>query len=188
MAPNLSHKFGKGLSPQEFVEGMTQNKEAFLDWYNRFEWTNEDDKSFFDSLKYRDDLRALIIAADWCGDVVRNIPVVFRALEATDMPVDMLIMEHHLEIMDQFLTMGGRSIPVVIFTDSGGAVLGTWGPRPKQVQEAMVAFKENNPDREAADYQNNLAETRKEIKRRYGEGTEYQAVIIKELHELISGF
>ncbi|WP_211749950.1 thioredoxin family protein [Paenibacillus sp. Marseille-Q4541] len=188
MAPNLSHKFGKGLPPEEFVQNMTQNQEAFRDWYNRFEWTNEEDKAFFESLNHRDDLRVLILAADWCGDVVRNIPVVFQALEITGIPTEVLIMENHLEVMDQFLTMGGRSIPVVIFADSGGHVLGTWGPRPAHVQEAMIQFKSENPDRENADYQNNLAETRKEIKRRYGEGTESQAVIISELRELISGF
>ena len=188
MAPNLSHKFGKGLSPEEFVSNMTQNQEAFQDWYQRFKWANAEDQAFFESLNYRDDLRVLILAADWCGDVVRNIPVVFQAMEITGIPTEVLIMENHLEIMDQFLTLGGRSIPVVIFADSGGHVLGSWGPRPAHVQEAMVQFKTENKDPEAADYQDKLTETRKEIIQRYGEGTEYQAAIIRELRELISGF
>lgn len=46
MAPNLSHKFGKGLPPEEFVSNMTQNQEAFQDWYHRFKWTNAEDKVF----------------------------------------------------------------------------------------------------------------------------------------------
>src|SRR5690606_32735057 len=126
--------------------------------------------------------------ADWCGDVVRNIPVVFHALEAAQMPVDVLIMEQHLDLMDQFLTMGGRSIPVVIFADTGGHVMGTWGPRPQHIQEVMVSFKQNNPDRNAADYEENLQAARKEIGARYGEGAEYQKFIIQELRDLISGF
>ncbi|GIQ61818.1 hypothetical protein PACILC2_03860 [Paenibacillus cisolokensis] len=86
------------------------------------------------------------------------------------------------------MTMGGRAIPIVIFADTGGHVLGQWGPRPKHVQEVMTQFKLNNPDREAPDYQEKLAETRKEMMRRYGEGTDYQAVIIKELRSLLESF
>ncbi len=188
MSKNLADKLGKGLTPKGFIAAMTKNQEAFQNWYDSFAWENEAEKAFFSSLQYRDDLRCLILAADWCGDVVRNIPVVFRALEETGMPVEVLIMEENLDVMDQFLTMGGRSIPVVIFVDTGGHVLGTWGPRPKHVQDVMIAFKQANPDRNAADYDDNLKVTRSEIIRQYGEGTGYQAVIVKELHALLSSF
>lgn len=185
---NLAEKLGKGISPAQFIEGMTKNKETFLGWSEQFQWADESDREYFESLNNRDDLRCLILMADWCGDVVRNVPVVLRALEVSGIPTEVLIMEEHLDTMDQFLTMGGRSIPIVIFTDTGGHVLGQWGPRPKHVQEAMIAFKQANPDREAPDYQDNLMETRKEIGRRYGEGTGYQAVIVKELRELLESF
>src|SRR5438309_438414 len=132
-AKNVSDKLDKGISPQQFIEGMTKNKEKLLEWYNAFEWSNEDDREFFASLSNRDDLRCLILSADWCGDCVRNVPVVFRALEDSGIPTEVLIMEEHLDTMDQFLTFGGRSIPVVIFADTGGLVLGQWGPRPKHV-------------------------------------------------------
>jgi hypothetical protein len=188
MAKQLADKLGKGLTPQQFIDSMTQNKEKFLEWQQRFEWKNEEDKAFFESLNNRDDLRCLILAADWCGDVVRNVPVVFRALEISGIPTEVLIMEQNLDVMDQFLTMGGRAIPIVIFTDTGGFVLGHWGPRPRHVQEVMTKFKTENPDREAPDYQEKLAAARKEMGIRYGEGTEYQQSIVKELRELISSF
>ena len=186
MAVNLAHKWHTGLSPEAFMAGMTKNKEQFQEWYDQFQWENDNTRAFFSSLNYRDDLRCLIIAADWCGDVVRNVPVVFQAMQEAGIPVQVLIMEDHLETMDQFLTMGGRSIPVVLFTDTSGAVLGQWGPRPKHIQEVMVKFKQNNPDREAADYQDNLNVARTEIKARYGEDAGYQAYIIQELREILS--
>ncbi|HZG57658.1 thioredoxin family protein [Paenibacillus sp.] len=188
MAKSLAHKIGQGLTPQGFIDAMTKNREAFLAWGEKFAWANEDDREYFESLNNRDDLRCLILAADWCGDVVRNVPVVFKALEHSGVPVEVLIQEEHMETMDQFLTLGGRSIPVVIFVDTGGFVLGTWGPRPKYIQEPMVKFKAENPDRDAPDYQEKLAETRKEIGARYGEGTEYQQLIVKELRSLIESF
>jgi len=186
--PNLSHKFGKGLSPQEFIDAMTKNQSEFQANYDHFAWPSEEDREFFESLNHRDDLRVLILAADWCGDVVRNIPVVFRALEISGVPTEVLIMENHPEVMDEFLTMGGRSVPVVIFADTGGHVLGQWGPRPQHVQEVMVEFKRNNPDREAADYQEKMAVARQEMLKRYGEGSESHPAILRELRELISGF
>jgi hypothetical protein len=188
MAANLYGKLNTGLKPQQFIEGMEKNKEKFLEWYDSFGWADESDRAYFDSLRNRDDLRCLILAADWCGDVVRNIPVVFRALENSGIPTEVLILEQNQDVMDQFLTMGGRAVPIVIFTDAGGYVLGHWGPRPAHVQEAMIAFKQANPDREAPDYQEKLTETRAEMGRRYGEGTGYHAVIVKELRELISSF
>jgi hypothetical protein len=187
MSKNLYSLLGAGLEPQQFIEGMTKNREKFQEWMDSFSW-QEEERAYFESLRNRDDLRCLILAAEWCGDVVRNVPVVLKALEPSGIPVRILIMEEHPEVMDQFLTMGGKAIPIVIFTDAGGYVLGHWGPRPKHVQEAMTAFKLANPDREAADYQEKLGEARQEMGRRYGEGTGYHRMIVSELRELISSF
>lgn len=185
---NVSQYFGKGLSPEQFMEGMEKNKEAFRSGYDQFVWSSEEDREFFESLNHRDDLRVLILAADWCGDVVRNVPVVFRALENSGIPTEVLILENHQALMDDFLTMGGRAVPIVIFADTGGHVLYHWGPRPAHVQQIMIAFKRENPDREADDYQEKIAVARKEMAGKYGEGTEVHPVIVQELRELISGF
>ncbi|WP_151737437.1 thioredoxin family protein ['Paenibacillus yunnanensis' Narsing Rao et al. 2020] len=185
---NVAAKFGQGLTPRQFVESMTKNQQAFEGWYEKFAWENESDREFFESLNHRDDLRVLILAADWCGDVVRNVPVVFRLMETAGIKTEVLILEEHQDLMDHFLTNGGRSVPVVIFADTGGYVLGRWGPRPAHVQGLMTAFKKENPDREAPDYEANMAEVRKAMGQAYGEGTESHAVIAAELRSLISGF
>ncbi|MGG4461615.1 thioredoxin family protein [Brevibacillus porteri] len=186
MGANVGHKFRTGLKPQAFVESMTKNQDTYQNWSDAFSWEDEQDRAFFASLQHRDDLRCLILAADWCGDVVRNLPVVLHALKETDMPVEMMVMEEHLDLMDEFLTMGGRAIPVVIFADTGGHVLAKWGPRPKHVQAVMTAFKQQNPDRNASDYEDKIKVARAEMLEQYGEGTGYQQVIVKELRELLS--
>ncbi|MNI51502.1 hypothetical protein D3C73_1062310 [compost metagenome] len=114
--------------------------------------------------------------------------MVFRILETAGIKTEVLILEENQELMDDFLTMGGRSVPVVIFADTGGYVLGHWGPRPEHVQSLMRAFKQENSDREAPDYDSKIAEVRKAMGQAYGEGTESHAVIVKELRSLISGF
>ena len=188
MSTNLADKLRTGLKPQQFIDSMEKNQELFLQMYNNFAWEHEEDRAFFESMNNRDDLRCLILAADWCGDVARNVPVVFRALEHSGIPVEVLILEQNLDVMDQFLTMGGRAVPIVLFTDTGGFVLGQWGPRPKHVQAVMTRFKQENPDREAPDYKDKIGEVRTEMLRQYGEGTAYQTVIVKELRELLSTF
>lgn len=188
MGVNLANKLGTGLQPRQFINGMTRNQEAFVDWSNRFTWENEGDREFFQGLNNRDDLRCLILCADWCGDVIRNVPVVFKAMEEAGIPTEVFIMEENAELMDQYLTMGGRAIPIVIIADTGGFPLGQWGPRPERVQSIMRKFKQENPDRNAADYEEKIKLARSEMSKQYGEGTAYHAVIIKELRDLLSGF
>ncbi|MBN2982621.1 MULTISPECIES: thioredoxin family protein [Cohnella] len=186
MSALLAEKWNKGLSPSRFMDGMTKNKEAFAENYEKFEWPDEETREFFESLNNRDDLRCMIITADWCGDALRSVPIAFRAAEAGGIPTQVYIIEEHTDLIDQYLTLGGRSIPIVLITDTGGHLLGKWGPRPQQVQEVMIAFKQDNPDREAADYQDNLAAARREIGKRYGERTDYTPVILRELQDILS--
>ncbi|MGG6314441.1 thioredoxin family protein [Paenibacillus macerans] len=187
MTVNLAHKFDQGMAPREFMDGMQKNQEAFREGYAAFAWHAEADRLFFEGLRSRDDLRVLILAADWCGDVVRSVPVVFRALEAGGIHTEVLILEQHQDVMDHFLTMGGRSVPVVIFANSDGEVLGQWGPRPRHVQELMIRFKQDNPDREAADYEANIAVVRRQMAEKYEEGGGVNESVVSELRALISG-
>lgn len=184
---NLKSRFGTGLTPQGFMDSMEKNKETFAAGYRDFAWKNEEDRLFFEGLRDREDLRCVILAADWCGDVARNVPVVFRVLETADMPVDVLILEQNFDLMDEYLTMGGRSVPIVIFANAEGEPLLQWGPRPENVQELMRKFKAENPDREAADYADNMKVVREQMAERYGEGTSIHEVIVHELRTLLSG-
>ncbi|NGZ77889.1 thioredoxin family protein [Saccharibacillus alkalitolerans] len=184
---NLKSRFGTGRTPQAFMDSMQQNKETFEAGYRDFSWKNEEDRLFFENLRSRGDLRSVILAADWCGDVARNVPVVFRVLETAEIPVDVMILEENFDLMDEYLTMGGRSVPIVIFADADGEPLAQWGPRPEKVQELMRKFKAENPDREAPDYADNMKIVREQMKERYGEGTSVHEVIVHELRTLLSG-
>lgn len=184
MSINLAEKIGTGLSPEAFVSAMTRNQEALQAWRDRFSWPSIDDQAFFQSLQWQG-VHCIIIAADWCGDVVRNAPVVFQLVEQAGIPTEVLILEDNLDVMDQFLTMGGRSIPVVLFLDPSGNVLGKWGPRPRHVQEVMEQFKATHHNPSEPGYDLDLKATRQELMRRYGEGTEYQTLIVREIRALI---
>jgi hypothetical protein len=193
---NLKHKIGQGITPSQFMEGMQvrvmdlsgipNTKEQLISNYERFEWPNAEDQSYFNSLQERSGLYCLILCTDWCPDVIWNVPVLFRVMEQSRIPAEVLLMEEHLETMDLFLTDGGRAQPIAVILNSNGEVLGRWGARPAYIQAVMELFKENHPDKQEPDYRE--SQTYREIGKLYRGGNEYQGVIIRELRELLHTF
>ena len=57
----------------------------------------------------------------------------------------LILRDQHLDIMDEYLTNGGRSIPKLICLDADTLEeVGTWGPRPEEVQEKAMEWKEDS--------------------------------------------
>lgn len=191
---NLKHKIGQGMTSLEFMEsmkvrvmelsGITNTKEQLAFNYENFVWADSEDQAFYRSLTENNDLYCLLLATDWCPDVIWNVPVLFRLLEQAQIPTEVLIMDDHLDTMDHFLTDGGRAQPIAVILKTSGEVLGRWGARPAYIQSVMDRFKANNLDKQAADYQENLNETYRQIGTLYRSGTEYQGVMIQELKAL----
>ncbi|SOE21179.1 Thioredoxin [Spirosomataceae bacterium TFI 002] len=78
----------------------------------------------------------LIIAESWCGDVPHNLPLIQKMSEHQPLiEIRLILRDENLEIMDQYLTNGGRSIPKLIaFNENFTTELFTWGPRPAALQ------------------------------------------------------
>lgn len=78
----------------------------------------------------------VILSELWCGDAAQIVPVLAamaNAVEGIDLKI--LLRDKHLDIMDAFLTNGGRAIPKLLFVDTNTyEVLADWGPRPASLQ------------------------------------------------------
>lgn len=85
----------------------------------------------------------LVLTEAWCGDAAQVIPVLQKMTEVcSNLSLGLILRDEHPEIMDAFLTNGGRSIPKIIFiTDEDRTVLNTWGPRPAAVQQMVMTNK-----------------------------------------------
>jgi hypothetical protein len=85
----------------------------------------------------------LVLVEAWCGDVAQNLPVIARMAGATEqIQLLHLLRDEHLEIIDAFLTNGGRAIPKLIALDAETLeILFTWGPRPQEVQDLSMKLK-----------------------------------------------
>lgn len=96
----------------------------------------------------------LILVESWCGDVAQNLPLIEKMAEYSDkLDVRLLLRDQNLDIMDNYLTNGGRSIPkLVCLRASDLKTLGTWGPRPAEAQQLVLELKAKNTDfKEAAE-------------------------------------
>ncbi|MCI4649895.1 thioredoxin family protein [Phaeodactylibacter sp.] len=85
----------------------------------------------------------LVLTEAWCGDAAQVIPVLQKMTEVcSNLSLGLILRDEHPEIMDAFLTNGGRSIPKIIFiTAEDRTVLNTWGPRPAAVQQMVMTNK-----------------------------------------------
>ena len=90
----------------------------------------------------------MVITEPWCGDSAFLLPVIAEAAALTDkVSLRILLRDDNLDIMDQYLTDGSRSIPkLVVFSEDGEERL-TWGPRPEGVTQRYEALKEEYDDK-----------------------------------------
>lgn len=87
----------------------------------------------------------LVLTEGWCGDAAQNVPVINKiAEENSNINLQLVLRDENLELMDEFLTNGGRSIPKLIALDENHNVIGTWGPRPTEATVMVEEYKEKN--------------------------------------------
>lgn len=85
-----------------------------------------------------------ILTEAWCGDAAQNIPTIVAAsLSNPLISVKLLLRDENPELMDAYLTNGGRSIPKLVAVDEDFNEIFTWGPRPAGAQELLKAYKAN---------------------------------------------
>lgn len=93
-------------------------------------------------LKLSQPLTWLVISEAWCGDAAQIVPVIGKiAAETEHLDLKIILRDEHLDIMDQYLTNGGRSIPKLICLDDQHREVFSWGPRPKTIQQVVIDTK-----------------------------------------------
>ena len=93
----------------------------------------------------------VILSEGWCGDAAQSLTVIEKIGAASHSKIDLKVFlrDSNLEIMDQYLTNGGRSIPIVIGLEKETLKeLFVWGPRPKASQLIMDQLKADNASME----------------------------------------
>lgn len=84
----------------------------------------------------------LVITEGWCGDAAQCLPFIYKMSKLSSLiDLQLVLRDQNLPLMDAYRTDGGRSIPKLIALNSQLQELGTWGPRPRPMQELMLENK-----------------------------------------------
>lgn len=138
------------LLKENKVTGFTQNEH--LVHYTELNETrmNRLDKT----LKVTDDVKEglqaitknitwLTISEGWCGDAAQIVPMLNKMAEVSDnIEFKIVLRDENEELMNLFLTNGGKAIPKVIIIDEDNyEVIGSWGPRPADAKKLIEDYK-----------------------------------------------
>ena len=91
----------------------------------------------------------LVISEGWCGDAAQILPVIDKIVKDSraHFKLKLILRDQHLEIMDQYLTNGGRAIPALLVLDeNNNLILPKWGPRPAVLQGLLAEWKKEEID------------------------------------------
>ena len=127
-------RFEQGLTYDQFKAHMTRNQERFEENERQLQPDPADLAAFNMLLR---PVRVLVLAEDWCGDVIDNLPILGRlAAESGKLDLRIFLRDQNLDLMDQYLNQGQyRSIPVFVFFDDAFQELGVFTERPPSVTE-----------------------------------------------------
>lgn len=84
----------------------------------------------------------VLITESWCGDASQTVPVIAHLASLNEfIDLKIVLRDSNLDLMNQYLTNGAMSIPILVVFDKEMNELGVWGPRPKEAQERLLEYK-----------------------------------------------
>ncbi len=124
-----------GIGWDEYLEGVEAHAELWRHHWNHSEVPESIALRLGDLPGPR---RVLVLTEDWCGDAVRSVPVIVKALTAApDVEVRLLDIRGHEDLIDRHLSKRAKAIPVALVMGEAGHDLGWWGPRPAALQAIL---------------------------------------------------
>jgi len=130
--------------------GHTQN-EAYLNYsklgfnrMKRWEKTSELTPDQIQKIEQVDQKQTwLVITEGWCGDAAPVIPIMKKIADHNPLiDFKLILRDENDELMSEFLTNGGKSIPKLIAFDlEKDQLLFTWGPRPQEAADLVAKEK-----------------------------------------------
>lgn len=131
---DLVKYFDSALSYEEYIKLLGDNLQLHALHYKKF-ILDVDDQGIIEKFN---PIKILVITEPWCGDSLAVVPIVRKISEANEKwEMKVVLRDRNPDLMDQFLTNGGRAIPIFLFFNEIGKLIFKWGPRPKVAAEIM---------------------------------------------------
>ena len=145
-------RFSQGFDYPSYMDQIKVNKARFEGFYNGFKVSPEDIAFFKELVSHPNGpAKMMVIGEDWCGDVIRGLPVLAKIAEAAGIPISIFPRDTHTDIMDEYLKEGKyMSIPVAVFYTADHKYICHWIERPEiaaiEQREIEQAIRDENPD------------------------------------------
>lgn len=129
-------RFDQGMTYAAYRAQMTRNQDRFDETEQTVQLPAED-VAYFKGLAQP--LHVLVLAEDWCGDVIANLPVLGRlAQESGRLNLRIFLRDQNPDMMDRYLNAGQfRSIPVFVLFDADFREIGHWIERPAKLTQML---------------------------------------------------
>lgn len=157
----MAQQTGSVVTPERFAQGMTYdeymgsvkvNKARIEEYYDNMDLESAQAAALRE-LADADGgpARMMVIGEDWCGDVVRELPVLARVAEAAGLELRIFPRDANHDIMNEFLKEGKyMSIPVAVFYDRGHEYICHWIERSQTANreqgEIEAGIRAETPD------------------------------------------
>lgn len=88
----------------------------------------------------------LVLVEGWCGDAAQILPIINKMAEVSkNIDLHIVLRDDNDDLMSNFLTNGGKSIPKLIIVDpKTNEVIADWGPRPEGAKNLIIDYKAAN--------------------------------------------
>ena len=145
-------RYSQGMTYDQYMDTVKVNKARIEEYYANVSLDSEQ-TARLQELASRDNgpSRMMVIGEDWCGDVVRELPVLARVAEAAGLELRIFPRDENHDIMNEFLKEGlYMSIPVAVFYDQGHEYICHWIERSevanREQGEIESAIRSEQPD------------------------------------------
>ena len=151
-------RFSEGFTHSDYMAQINVNKERMESFYANFQVTPDNAAALKELVgNPNGPAKMLVLCEDWCGDVVRGLPVLARITEAAGWEMRVFPRDQHHDIMNEFLKNGQwMSIPTAVFYTADHRYIGHWIERPeiaeREIEEIGQAIQAENPDISEQDY------------------------------------
>ncbi|KAG1651645.1 hypothetical protein GQR58_026863 [Nymphon striatum] len=133
---------GKSTGPEqtEALANYTQlNHRRMKRWDKTLKFNEE---AVAEIAKIDHKLTWLVLTESWCGDASPALPVMHKITELNaNISLKIILRDENVDLMNQFLTNGGMSIPKLIAIDDNLEVIGDWGPRSEAATKLVDDHK-----------------------------------------------
>ncbi|ATP41950.1 thioredoxin family protein [Solibacillus sp. R5-41] len=176
------HYFEESKDMGNYMEDMSQLKEYSFSIYENFEVAQDD--AFIEKLKNAN-VHILAITEDWCGDAMLNNPIIRKIAEAANVEIRTVLRDADTDLIDRYLTNGGRAIPIYIILNEAGEVLGHWGPRAPQLQQFVMESRAQLPDKEDPNFEEAQKAMYGNIKTQYTESPQMWSYVYEDFKKTV---